>query len=365
MMENDASHSSGEDDQSKGNKSTIQQQHSPVIQDDEKLKLNNTASPKNTASAKLVTSKESNDESSSEVLKQQLKARSAYSDGQQQKLKFPQKLMEILQTGGISTRAIWWISNGTAFAMDSKRLFEDVLCENFKGIKYESFLRTLRRWGFKRLPGTHENSNSAAYFHQLFQKDFPQLSKQIHSGRENKNKKKIENHSSMASLGTNSNNKLESAESILQPTSSPQILNSNHNDSTQRPPVYRGYHPQRPYNWHHYYQGQQQQSQIYGYNNDNRHKLSLEGPPFVGNRQHQMPGVSHQQWIPPPPPPPPPLHSIPGQYPSQHHHNFNSNNNPKARINGSAAQHNKERIERTESYNHHLGYQKRLSYNNT
>lgn len=86
--------------------------------------------------------------------------------------KFPQRLMEVL-LNGTAKESIWWISDGTAFAIDRKKFSSDIITKEFYGIKYDSFLRTLRRWGFKRVRNVSLGTNTTAYCHPLFKREVP------------------------------------------------------------------------------------------------------------------------------------------------------------------------------------------------
>merc|ERR1712232_770563 len=95
---------------------------------------------------------------------------------------FPKKLMEFLTDNKNSStdesnsnlyphHTICWTSDGKAFAFDRKTI-NDVLANYFNGIKYDSFLRKLRRWGFKRvLDSDSFGSHLTAYYHPLFQRE--------------------------------------------------------------------------------------------------------------------------------------------------------------------------------------------------
>ena len=75
-------------------------------------------------------------------------------------------LMEILSN---EHDCICWLSNNRGFIIKNKDKFaDDVLPKYFKGSKYSSFTRKLKRWGFKRLPGA---AGSTVYAHDKFRRD--------------------------------------------------------------------------------------------------------------------------------------------------------------------------------------------------
>jgi len=81
-------------------------------------------------------------------------------------IKFPLKLMYVLQCGDFSD-IISWTDNGLAFKVESALKLEDtVLPAIFKDAKFSSFRRKLNRWSFKR-------NRTAAHFtvsHPLFRR---------------------------------------------------------------------------------------------------------------------------------------------------------------------------------------------------
>jgi HSF-type DNA-binding len=60
-------------------------------------------------------------------------------------LSFPERLMELLQSGQVN-KAMDWLPDGHAFYIAPKMFFNVVLEKHFHGTKYESFTRKLNRW---------------------------------------------------------------------------------------------------------------------------------------------------------------------------------------------------------------------------
>lgn len=90
------------------------------------------------------------------------------------KTSFVDKLHAILANKSYQS-IISWLPSGMSFViMDKTKFTIEVLTRNFRGIQFESFLRQLKRWGFRKvvaLPGTAH----AVYCHALFQRDRPDL----------------------------------------------------------------------------------------------------------------------------------------------------------------------------------------------
>ena len=58
---------------------------------------------------------------------------------------FPEKLMELLMNE-TDKEALWWLPDGSTFALNSKTFTETILAQKFQGSKFESFTRKLARW---------------------------------------------------------------------------------------------------------------------------------------------------------------------------------------------------------------------------
>lgn len=59
--------------------------------------------------------------------------------------KLPLRLMDLLDSG-VANDAIWWLAGGNAIAIQQEKFSREVISKHFHGIKYDSFLRRLRRW---------------------------------------------------------------------------------------------------------------------------------------------------------------------------------------------------------------------------
>lgn len=57
---------------------------------------------------------------------------------------FPERLMELVMNE-TDKQALWWLPDGKAFAIHSKRFTKTILAKNFQGSKFESFTRKLAR----------------------------------------------------------------------------------------------------------------------------------------------------------------------------------------------------------------------------
>lgn len=60
-------------------------------------------------------------------------------------VRLPDKLMDILMNEE-APEAIWWLQNGTAFAMQNEKFQEQILDKHFRGNKFKSLVRNLHRW---------------------------------------------------------------------------------------------------------------------------------------------------------------------------------------------------------------------------
>jgi len=91
---------------------------------------------------------------------------------------FAEKLMDILFTKDTED-VITWFPEGESFVVLSPSQFtRDVLPRFFKEAKYESFVRKLYRWGFKRVPGSAKDT---AFYHNMFLRNQPELCKRMRS----------------------------------------------------------------------------------------------------------------------------------------------------------------------------------------
>jgi HSF-type DNA-binding len=117
-------------------------------------------------------------------------------------MSFPEKIMMLL-TKNMVKDAMWWLPDGDAFCILPAPFTEKVLDQHFQGTKFESFTRKLNRWGFKRVAGDGIPANAIAFYHNFFQKDRPELLKDMSGGKsknasnnQKKSKGKIDTHHS-------------------------------------------------------------------------------------------------------------------------------------------------------------------------
>lgn len=105
------------------------------------------------------------------------------SDKLDERLTFPERLMYLLQHE-VEPKALWWQKDGTSFGFEPKLFTAKVLNKLFPTkIKFESFIRKLNRWGFRRVPGQALPPNGAAYKHPYFKKSDPDLMKSMKFGQ--------------------------------------------------------------------------------------------------------------------------------------------------------------------------------------
>jgi len=91
---------------------------------------------------------------------------------------FPERLMSLLGCDE-SAGSIYWTSGGDSFRIKTKDFTEKVLKVHFQGTKFESFVRKLNRWGFKRVHDQDLPYGTIAYRHPMFQKGKPELLKNM------------------------------------------------------------------------------------------------------------------------------------------------------------------------------------------
>lgn len=105
------------------------------------------------------------------------------SDKLDERLTFPERLMYLLQHE-VEPKALWWQKDGASFGFEPKLFTAKVLNKLFPTkIKFESFIRKLNRWGFRRVPGQALPPNGAAYKHPYFKKSDPDLMKSMKFGQ--------------------------------------------------------------------------------------------------------------------------------------------------------------------------------------
>jgi hypothetical protein len=81
--------------------------------------------------------------------------------------RFPERLFGFLECEEFSD-TIWWTSEGEAFGIDPKGFTEKVLKKHFHGMKFESFRKSLNRWGFHRIC-------VGVWRHVMFQRSKPEV----------------------------------------------------------------------------------------------------------------------------------------------------------------------------------------------
>lgn len=92
---------------------------------------------------------------------------------------FPETLLAILSSEEHSD-AVAWLPHGRGFVILNKERFaRSVLPRYFDGIKYSSFARRMKRWGFDRVPRGPE---MGAFYLPEFQRDQSELVKKMKYG---------------------------------------------------------------------------------------------------------------------------------------------------------------------------------------
>merc|ERR1719148_131280 len=93
---------------------------------------------------------------------------------------FPLKLMEVL-TNDDHKDIISWLAHGRGFMIfQTKEFVANVMPKYFKQTKFPSFTRKLSRWGFKRV---QRGPEVGVYYHELFNRDNPNLCMHMRSQR--------------------------------------------------------------------------------------------------------------------------------------------------------------------------------------
>jgi len=91
--------------------------------------------------------------------------------------KLPPKLYTILSMREFS-RIITWMPHGRSWkVIDTKGFQEEVMPRFFEYTNYESFVRLVNAWGFKRVPLGPDRSS---YFHEMFLRGVPHLLGKMH-----------------------------------------------------------------------------------------------------------------------------------------------------------------------------------------
>jgi len=97
-----------------------------------------------------------------------------YSSSEINSRSFVQVLMDLLNTADYHHGSvIFWVPDGKSFLIaDQNRFEKEILPTYFRGTLFNSFVRKLNRWGFRRLKRTGHISSFA---HDLFRRDKPWL----------------------------------------------------------------------------------------------------------------------------------------------------------------------------------------------
>jgi hypothetical protein len=90
---------------------------------------------------------------------------------------FPMKLYDILCNPEFS-HAISWMPHGRSWKVLNKEYFMAEICpQYFSQSRFESFIRQVNGWGFKRL--RREGPDRSSYYHENFLRGFPHLIEQL------------------------------------------------------------------------------------------------------------------------------------------------------------------------------------------
>lgn len=85
------------------------------------------------------------------------------------RVRLPDKLMEILNKE-FAPDVMWWQPDGECFAFDSETVQKKILDVWFRGTKLSSFIRSLNRWGFRRVFYHALPEAALAFHHSAFRK---------------------------------------------------------------------------------------------------------------------------------------------------------------------------------------------------
>ena len=94
------------------------------------------------------------------------------------RIRLPDKLMEYLNKVVVPD-VLYWQTGGLSFSFDSKTAQTELLDKYFSGSKLTSFVRSLNRWGFKRVFHALLPKSVLSYEHPLFKRDSPELVKEM------------------------------------------------------------------------------------------------------------------------------------------------------------------------------------------
>mmetsp|Transcript_8068 Transcript_8068/g.9385 ORF Transcript_8068/g.9385 Transcript_8068/m.9385 type:complete len:400 (-) Transcript_8068:36-1235(-) len=89
--------------------------------------------------------------------------------------RFPNLLHFLLSLDEDLGSIITWLPHGRSFVVrDKHRFIDNVASSHFKFTKYESFIRQINSWGFKRIT---QGPDMNSYYHELFLRGMPHLVK--------------------------------------------------------------------------------------------------------------------------------------------------------------------------------------------
>ncbi|CAB9521966.1 expressed unknown protein [Seminavis robusta] len=94
------------------------------------------------------------------------------------RIRLPDKLIEYLNNE-VEQDVLWWQPGGDGFAFDSTTMQSNFLDKHFEGTKLKSFIRSLNRWGFRRIFYATLPKTVYSFHHPLFKKDSPELTRQM------------------------------------------------------------------------------------------------------------------------------------------------------------------------------------------
>lgn len=94
------------------------------------------------------------------------------------RVRLPDRLMEYLNND-VAPEALFWMPEGESFAIDTEKASEQILNRYFSGTKVSSFLRSISRWGFKRVFYHELDKHIYAFHHPLFKKEAPHLEREM------------------------------------------------------------------------------------------------------------------------------------------------------------------------------------------
>jgi len=83
------------------------------------------------------------------------------------RIRLPDKLMEYLSKE-VLPDTLWWQPDGDGFAFDTEKIQPNFLDKHFRGTKLTSFIRSLNRWGFRRIFYHSLPKSALSFHHPLF-----------------------------------------------------------------------------------------------------------------------------------------------------------------------------------------------------